>query len=166
MLRARPAGATGVQISIGSEHGDRLPGGLTLVTASYQAGALSGVIGVIGPTPAIGSADTGAIAVRDGAAGSTIRGANVRVTLGRAAMPANSVECEGKGEAAGGSGSIDASECDPKCSTAAASAGRCRQLASGWLSNASNIAWISSAGAAAGRSGIASAIVDNSLPAG
>ena len=28
----------------------RLPGGLTLVTASYQAGALSGVIGVIGPT--------------------------------------------------------------------------------------------------------------------
>lgn len=50
VLRARSAGNAGVQISIGSEHGDRLPGGLTLVTASYQAGALSGVIGVIGPT--------------------------------------------------------------------------------------------------------------------
>lgn len=49
LLRSRMS-ATGVQISIGSEHGDALPGGLTLVTAEYSVGSLTGVIGVIGPT--------------------------------------------------------------------------------------------------------------------
>lgn len=49
LLRTRPAGS-GVQISIGSEHGAMLPGGLTVVTAQYTAGSLTGVIGVIGPT--------------------------------------------------------------------------------------------------------------------
>ncbi|MCC7196316.1 MAG: heat-inducible transcription repressor HrcA [Gemmatimonadaceae bacterium] len=49
LLRARPT-HSGVQISIGSEHGDMLPGGLTVVTAAYSAGSLQGVIGVIGPT--------------------------------------------------------------------------------------------------------------------
>jgi heat-inducible transcriptional repressor len=52
VLRSRQAGAgnAGVQITIGTENGSALPGGLTLVTAEYSAGALSGVIGVIGPT--------------------------------------------------------------------------------------------------------------------
>lgn len=49
LLRSRKSRA-GVQISIGTEHGDALPRGLTLVTAEYSAGRLSGVIGVIGPT--------------------------------------------------------------------------------------------------------------------
>jgi heat-inducible transcriptional repressor len=49
VLRGRSS-ATGVQISIGSEHGTALPGGLTVVTAEYKAGSLAGVIGVIGPT--------------------------------------------------------------------------------------------------------------------
>ena len=49
LLRARKA-AAGVQITIGAEHGNALPGGMTLVTAEYRAGGLSGVIGVIGPT--------------------------------------------------------------------------------------------------------------------
>ena len=49
LLRSRSS-ATGVSISIGSEHGSALPGGLTVVTAEYHAGSLSGVIGVIGPT--------------------------------------------------------------------------------------------------------------------
>jgi heat-inducible transcriptional repressor len=49
LLRSRHSRA-GVQISIGSEHGESLPGGLTVVTAEYSAGSLSGVIGVIGPT--------------------------------------------------------------------------------------------------------------------
>ncbi len=49
VLRARKP-ASGVQISIGAEHGTSLPGGLTVVTAEYSVGALSGVIGVIGPT--------------------------------------------------------------------------------------------------------------------
>ncbi|MFI5245400.1 MAG: heat-inducible transcriptional repressor HrcA [Gemmatimonadales bacterium] len=49
LLRARSA-AGGISISIGSEHGSALPGGLTVVTAEYHAGSLSGVIGVIGPT--------------------------------------------------------------------------------------------------------------------
>ena len=49
LLRNRSS-ATGVSISIGSEHGSALPGGLTVVTAEYHAGSLSGVIGVIGPT--------------------------------------------------------------------------------------------------------------------
>jgi heat-inducible transcriptional repressor len=44
------AGATGVSITIGDEHGSLLLGGLTLVTAEYRAGSLTGVIGVIGPT--------------------------------------------------------------------------------------------------------------------
>ena len=49
VLRSRSS-ATGVSITIGSEHGNSLPGGLTVVTAEYRAGTLSGVIGVIGPT--------------------------------------------------------------------------------------------------------------------
>lgn len=49
LLRTRRP-ASGVSITIGSEHGDSLPGGLTVVTAEYRAGSLSGVIGVIGPT--------------------------------------------------------------------------------------------------------------------
>ena len=49
LLRSRSS-AGGVSISIGSEHGSALPGGLTVVTAEYHAGSLSGVIGVIGPT--------------------------------------------------------------------------------------------------------------------
>jgi len=49
VLRARKP-ASGVQISIGAEHGTALPGGLTVVTAEYSVGALTGVIGVIGPT--------------------------------------------------------------------------------------------------------------------
>jgi heat-inducible transcriptional repressor len=40
----------GVSITIGDEHGSQLLGGLTLVTAEYKAGSLTGVIGVIGPT--------------------------------------------------------------------------------------------------------------------
>lgn len=49
LLRSRSS-ATGVSISIGSEHGSALPGGMTVVTAEYRTGSLSGVIGVIGPT--------------------------------------------------------------------------------------------------------------------
>jgi heat-inducible transcriptional repressor len=49
LLRSRSS-TSGVSISIGSEHGSALPGGLTLVTAEYHAGSLTGVIGVIGPT--------------------------------------------------------------------------------------------------------------------
>ena len=49
LLRSR-GGASGVQITIGQEHGDALPGGMTVVTAGYRAGGLTGVIGVIGPT--------------------------------------------------------------------------------------------------------------------
>jgi heat-inducible transcriptional repressor len=49
LLRSRSS-ATGVSITIGSEHGNALPGGLTVVTAEYRAGTLAGVIGVIGPT--------------------------------------------------------------------------------------------------------------------
>ena len=49
LLRQR-ATAGGISISIGSEHGNPLLGGLTVVTAEYRAGALNGVIGVIGPT--------------------------------------------------------------------------------------------------------------------
>jgi heat-inducible transcriptional repressor len=51
VLRARASAAPGgVQITIGAEHGSALPGGLTVVTAGYRAGGLTGVIGVIGPT--------------------------------------------------------------------------------------------------------------------
>ena len=49
VLRERAA-APGVSITIGDEHGSQLLGGLTLVTAEYRAGSLTGVIGVIGPT--------------------------------------------------------------------------------------------------------------------
>ena len=40
----------GLTITIGGEHGDPRLENLTVVTASYRAGSLSGVIGVIGPT--------------------------------------------------------------------------------------------------------------------
>lgn len=40
----------GMTISIGSENGDPRLAGFTLVTSSYQAGELRGVIGVLGPT--------------------------------------------------------------------------------------------------------------------
>ena len=49
LLRSRNVGS-GVQITIGNEHGASLPGGLTVITAEYKAGGLAGVIGVIGPT--------------------------------------------------------------------------------------------------------------------
>lgn len=49
LLRQR-ATQPGVSITIGDEHGSQLLGGLTLVTAEYKAGGLTGVIGVIGPT--------------------------------------------------------------------------------------------------------------------
>ncbi len=49
LLRDRTA-SPGVSITIGDEHGSQLLGGLTLVTAEYRAGSLTGVIGVIGPT--------------------------------------------------------------------------------------------------------------------
>lgn len=49
VLRDRGS-SSGVSITIGDEHGSPLLGGLTLVTAEYRAGALTGVIGVIGPT--------------------------------------------------------------------------------------------------------------------
>ena len=49
LLRSRSS-RSGVSISIGNEHGSALPGGMTVVTAEYHAGSLSGVIGVIGPT--------------------------------------------------------------------------------------------------------------------
>lgn len=49
VLRDRHA-IPGVSITIGDEHGSQLLGGLTLVTAEYKAGSLTGVIGVIGPT--------------------------------------------------------------------------------------------------------------------
>lgn len=44
------AGAGGISITIGNEHGDPRLEPFTVVTAEYQAGTLSGVIGVIGPT--------------------------------------------------------------------------------------------------------------------
>ncbi|NUQ12893.1 MAG: heat-inducible transcription repressor HrcA [Gemmatimonadaceae bacterium] len=40
----------GISITIGAEHGDPRFDNLTVVTAAYRTGALSGVIGVIGPT--------------------------------------------------------------------------------------------------------------------
>ena len=49
VLRRRSA-APGISITIGAEHGDPRLDRLTVVTAAYRAGALSGVIGVIGPT--------------------------------------------------------------------------------------------------------------------
>jgi heat-inducible transcriptional repressor len=44
------AQASGVSITIGSEHSDPRLEEFTVVTAEYKAGALEGVIGVIGPT--------------------------------------------------------------------------------------------------------------------
>jgi heat-inducible transcriptional repressor len=41
---------TGVSITIGGENPDTRLSGFTLVTAAYEAGALKGVIGVMGPT--------------------------------------------------------------------------------------------------------------------
>ncbi|MGN6391692.1 MAG: heat-inducible transcriptional repressor HrcA [Gemmatimonadales bacterium] len=41
---------TGLSITIGGENPDTRLSGFTLVTASYEAGALQGVIGVMGPT--------------------------------------------------------------------------------------------------------------------
>src|SRR3954464_6464464 len=49
-LLRRRSGTTGVSISIGNEHDDPKLSNFTLVTASYNAGPLTGVIGVIGPT--------------------------------------------------------------------------------------------------------------------
>ncbi len=49
LLESRP-GASGVSITIGNENGDPRLEGFTVITAGYRAGALSGVIGVIGPT--------------------------------------------------------------------------------------------------------------------
>lgn len=49
LLQTR-SGASGLSITIGNEHGDPGLDAFTVVTAEYQAGALSGVIGVIGPT--------------------------------------------------------------------------------------------------------------------
>jgi len=49
LLRQRSS-TGGMSITIGAEHDNVLLGGLTVVTAEYRAGALSGVIGVIGPT--------------------------------------------------------------------------------------------------------------------
>jgi heat-inducible transcriptional repressor len=40
----------GVSITIGGEHDDPRLEQFTVVTAEYQAGAFTGVIGVIGPT--------------------------------------------------------------------------------------------------------------------
>ncbi|MGI9141411.1 MAG: heat-inducible transcriptional repressor HrcA [Gemmatimonadaceae bacterium] len=49
LLRTR-SGVPGISITIGSEHDDPSLESFTVVTAEYTAGALSGVIGVIGPT--------------------------------------------------------------------------------------------------------------------
>jgi heat-inducible transcriptional repressor len=49
-LLRRRSGTHGVSISIGNEHDDPKLANFTVVTASYHAGPLTGVIGVIGPT--------------------------------------------------------------------------------------------------------------------
>ncbi len=49
LLRQRSA-TPGISITIGNEHADPRLGNLTIVTAEYRAGPLTGVIGVIGPT--------------------------------------------------------------------------------------------------------------------
>jgi len=41
---------TGISVTIGGENPETRLSDFTLVTASYQAGALKGVIGVMGPT--------------------------------------------------------------------------------------------------------------------
>ena len=51
LLRRRAVGShPGLSITIGAEHGDPRLEPFTVVTAEYRAGALTGVIGVIGPT--------------------------------------------------------------------------------------------------------------------
>lgn len=49
-LLRRRSESPGISISIGNEHGDPRLDNFTIVTAEYRVGALSGVIGVIGPT--------------------------------------------------------------------------------------------------------------------
>jgi heat-inducible transcriptional repressor len=49
LLRKRSA-TPGLSITIGNEHDDPRLENFTVVTAEYHAGALAGVIGVIGPT--------------------------------------------------------------------------------------------------------------------
>jgi heat-inducible transcriptional repressor len=49
-LLRRRSETGGVSITIGNEHNDPKLASFTVVTASYHAGPLSGVIGVIGPT--------------------------------------------------------------------------------------------------------------------
>jgi heat-inducible transcriptional repressor len=49
ILRQR-SGLPGISITIGSEHDDPALENFTIVTSEYSAGALTGVIGVIGPT--------------------------------------------------------------------------------------------------------------------
>lgn len=49
LLRRRTT-APGISITIGNEHSDPKLEAFTIVTAEYRVGALSGVIGVIGPT--------------------------------------------------------------------------------------------------------------------
>ena len=49
-LLRRRSEAGGVSITIGNEHNDPRLASFTVVTASYHAGPLTGVIGVIGPT--------------------------------------------------------------------------------------------------------------------
>jgi heat-inducible transcriptional repressor len=49
LLETRPR-HDGLSITIGNEHGDPRLEAFTVVTAAYESGSLSGVIGVIGPT--------------------------------------------------------------------------------------------------------------------
>jgi heat-inducible transcriptional repressor len=49
-LLRRHNSRAGISITIGTEHGDPELSDFTVITAEYVAGALSGVIGVIGPT--------------------------------------------------------------------------------------------------------------------
>jgi heat-inducible transcriptional repressor len=49
-LLRRRSGTPGISITIGNEHGDPSLESFTIVTSEYHAGALSGVIGVLGPT--------------------------------------------------------------------------------------------------------------------
>jgi|SRR5689334_2494202 len=49
-LLRRRSDTSGVSITIGNEHNDPKLANFTVVTASYHAGPLTGVIGVIGPT--------------------------------------------------------------------------------------------------------------------
>jgi heat-inducible transcriptional repressor len=49
MLKRR-ANSVGLTVTIGGEHGDQKLANLTIITAPYRAGPLTGVIGVLGPT--------------------------------------------------------------------------------------------------------------------